>query len=98
MNPLSPIPQVDGVEETVEVVTYEFKSDYAEEDIVYSMEEIFETIGNIKLVSMVSTMRPRSAECLCTVEIRPNEGQNFSWPKMDKSNEDVFQDLRRVVP
>ena len=98
MNPFSPIPQVDGVEETVEVVTYQFKSDYAEENVLYSMEEIFETIGKTKLVSMVSTMRPRSAECLCTVEIRPNEGKEFSWPKMDKTNEDVFQDLIRVVP
>ena len=97
MNPLSPIPQVDGVEETVEVVTYEFKSDYAEEDVVHSIEEIFETIGTGKLVSMVA-VRPRSAECLCRVEIIPNTGQKFSWPKMDQTNEDVFQDLRRVMP
>ena len=97
MNPFSPIPQVDGVEETVEVVTYQFKSDYAEENVLYIMEEIFETISKTKLVSMVSTMRPRSAECLCTVEIRPNAGQNFSWTKMDKSNEDVFQDIRRLL-
>ena len=63
----SPILQVDGpIEE--ENMKYTFKSEYAEEDLIYTIEEIFPE-KNANLESIVQC-RPKSAECLCTVIVK----------------------------
>ena len=89
----SPIPQMDGAA-AEQVAVYEFKSDYGEEDIEYSLQEIFQ--DSATLVSRVA-LRPRSAEHLCTVEIKLGDSENFSWPNMRKDQKEVFSDLQKIV-
>ena len=89
----SPIPQIDGAA-AEQVAVYEFKSDYGEEDIEYSLLEIFQ--DSATLVSRVA-LRPRSAEHLCTVEIKLGDSENFSWPNMRKDQKEVFSDLQKIV-
>ena len=97
----SPIPQVDGQEDSIAVqgdvkVTYTFVSDYGEEDIIYSLSEIFPETEKMEttLVSRVQ-VRPRSAHHMCTVAVKRTDGR-ISWPDMTPSNAEVFQDLKRI--
>ena len=76
------------------MVVYAFKSDYGEEDIEYSLQEIFQESAT--LVSRVA-LRPRSAEHLCTVEIKLGDCEHFSWPNMREDQIEVFTDLQRVM-
>ena len=89
----SPILQVDGPID-LELVKYTFRSEYAEEDIIYTLEEIFPE-KNAKLESMVQC-RPKCADCLCTVVIRLASGQESVWPAMDVIQTQVIQDLKRA--
>ena len=90
----SPIPQVDGQEEgKEEKSTYTFVSDFGEEDIIYSLSEIFPEIET-NLVSRVQ-LRPRSAHHMCTVTVL-REGGQISWPEMRADITEVFQDLKRI--
>ena len=99
--PVDNIPQVDGQEEGVQgedKVTYTFVSDFGEEDILYSLSELFPDTDNLetKLVSRIQ-VRPRSAHHMCTVTVK-QVGGRISWPKMAPSNEEVFMDLKRIKP
>ena len=89
----SPMVQLDGPMEEGKV-RYTFSSDYAEEDIKYTLDEIFPK-KNAFLSSMVQC-RPRSAECLCTVEVKIDSGQEFFWPAMDTIQVQVVQDLKEA--
>ena len=89
----SPILQVDGPID-FELVKYTFRSEYAEEDIIYTLEEIFPE-KNAKLESMVPC-RPKCADYLCTVVIRLASGQESVWPAMDVIQTQVIQDLKRA--
>ena len=85
--------QLDGpIEERK--VNYTFLSEYAKEDIEYTLEEIF-PMKNVILTAMVQS-RPRSAECLCTVEVKLESGQEFVWPEMDSIQVQVVQDLKQA--
>ena len=90
---LSPILQVDGPID-VEIVKFTFRSEYAEEDIIYTLEEIFPE-KNAKLESMVQC-RQKCADYLCTVVIRLASGQESVWPAMDVIQTQVIQDLKRA--
>ena len=87
----SPMVQLDGPMEKGKV-RYTFSSDYAEEDIKYTLDEIFPK-KNAFLSSMVQC-RPRSAECLCTVEVKIDSGQEFFWPAMDTIQVQVVQNFK----
>ena len=89
----SPMVQLDGPMEEGKV-KYTFLSDYAEEDIKYTLDEIF-LKKNAFLNSLVQC-RPRSAECLCTVEVKIDSGQEFFWPAMDTIQAQVVQDLKEA--
>ena len=92
----SQIPQVDGshVSPMKEEVN-SFKSDYGEEDILYSLEEIF-PVDIAKLVSRVRTAQ-RSADHLCTVLLRPVQGQKYSWPEeLSQTNSKVFREVQKI--
>ena len=73
---------------------YTFSSDYAEEDIKYTIDEIFPK-KNAFLSSMVQC-RPLNAECLCTVEVKIDSGQEFFWPVMNTIQAQVVQDLNEA--
>ena len=98
---LSPIPQIDGVgdvgaQQEEEKAFFTFSSDFCEEDIVYSLEEIFSDSVVTTLVKRVR-LGHDSAEHLCEVEIKLDSGQRstFSWPDMDPVNSEVFRNPRR---
>ena len=100
----SPIPQVDGVGEgrtqnEAEKVIFTFKSDFGEEDITYTIEEIFKDSVDIRsnLMSRVR-LKPLKAMHMCTVELKLAAGKkaSFSWPDMKYDQREVFQELKRI--
>ena len=96
---LSPIPQIDGIEDVLaqqEKATFTFSSDFCEEDIIYSLEEIFQDNVETTLVKR-ERLSHDSAEHLCAVEVKLATGQRsiFSWPDMDSVNSEVFKNLQR---
>ena len=92
--PNSPIPQVDGTLE-IKDVAYTFKSEYGEEDIRHSLEEIFPPF----VASLDSRVRlgRLEADHQCIVSLRNPFGQTdvLSWPEMD-SGDDVFREVTRI--
>ena len=47
--------------------------------------------------TLVSRVRigPRSADHLCTLELKEVDGQKFVWPKMNASDTEVLRELER---
>jgi hypothetical protein len=93
---ISPIPQVDGEmkENEAKEVIYEFVSNFGEEDIIYTLEELF-PVKNAILLSRVQ-LRPRSADHQCTVALSLTAGQKCVWPVMIGIQADVCKEVRRV--
>ena len=89
----SPILQVDGAMEA-DHVKYSFVSDYGEEDVAYTLTEIFPG-KDINLVCG-ERLKPRSADHLFTVTFKSNAGNKFSWPEMKGVQEEVIQNLKRI--
>ena len=99
----SPIPQVDGGLESGPVdpkVTFKFKSEYGEEDIVDTVNELFCDRDIVESTSLVSRVRcePLSAEHDCCVELVlvATQRENFAWPEMKPVDADDFKELRRI--
>ena len=93
----SRIPQLDGEYETLEeCISYTFVSEYAVEDIKYTLEEIFPADVKTELVSRVRTLEPRSADHLCTIKIKLPAPQYFLWPEMNRIQEEVITDLTKI--
>ena len=92
----SPIPQVDGECKEVKDVIFAFSSDYGEEDITYTLDQVFKDVP----VTLVSRTRvsPMKAEHLCTAAIcvAPADREEFSWPRMKPYDAEVFTDLKRI--
>ena len=65
------------------------KSEYAEEDLIYTLEDIFPE-KNTNLEAMVQC-RPRSPECLCTVVVKLASGQESAWPATNTLQTQVIQ-------
>ena len=65
---ISPILQVDGSIEDNHTAHFSFTSNYAEEDIKYTLDEIFPD-KNCSLESY-GPCKPRSAEHFCTVKVK----------------------------
>ena len=92
----SPIPQLDGESELLEnCVTYTFVSEYALDDIEYTLREIFPEEVKTNLVSRVKTMGPWNADHFCTVQIELPVPVHFSWPVMIRDQAEVFKDLQK---
>ena len=100
---LSPIPQVDGfgegrVPKKEGKVLFSFTSEYAEEDITSTIEEIFENteVSRAKLVSRLRS-KPLSNVHNCVVELALEANQNeFIWPVMNEVDADLFKELKIV--
>ena len=91
----SPILQVDGVLDTKDsTVTYQFTSSYGEEDILYSLEELFPGKSTVLLSRVRVT--PLRAEHLCTVTWKVTAGQRLAWPVMWGDLPEVFTAIERV--
>ena len=83
----SPIAQMDGSNdssETGNAATFRFNSEYAEEDLVYTLDEYFSVSA---LVSR-EHVSPLSADHVCTVEVHSDDGK-LAWPKIKVMDEDV---------
>ena len=89
---ISPILQVDGNMEDDQTVQFSFTSNYAEEDIKYTLDEIFPN-KNCSLESY-EPCKPRSAEHFCTVKVKDAE-RKFTWPSLDSIQKDVIRDLKK---
>ena len=87
------IQQLDGFEEEPDNdYEYTFESNYGEEDILYTLEEL-----NIvsKLVSRVKIGSDRSANRLCTVIVSiPRDG--WQWPGMNGLQREVIKNLKSI--
>jgi hypothetical protein len=103
---ISLMPQLDGVCESESQKNqskeiFSFKSDFAEEDIEYCLDEIFkDTNVTSKQIILKDQLRPRSADYLYTLELKMDKENihksNFSWPKMSSSQKEVSQNLKRI--
>ena len=94
-NTLSPILQVDGAGDK-EKVSNTFHSDYGEEDILDSLNELFPESSS-KLLSRVRTA-PLSADHECTVQVlvAADQKSKFIWPKMNDVDVEIFLDLKKT--
>ena len=90
---ISPILQVDGSIEDDYTAYFSFTSNYAEEDIKYTLDEIFPD-KNCSLESY-EPCKPRSAEHFCTVKVK-DARKKFPWPPFDSIQKDVIRNLERV--
>ena len=95
----SPIMQVDG--ETEECVAkFSFESSYHEDDVMYTLEDIFlEPEVDLTLESRMKVGPGRSA---CEVFVifltaKPtSRKRNLSWPKMAQDQAVVFDNIKRI--
>ena len=69
-------------------------SEFAIEDIEYTLREIFPNIET-NLLSRVKLIGPWSADHLCTLEIHLPDSQNFSWPEMSRVQAEVLTDIQK---
>ena len=90
----SPILQVDGEQMKEDKIKYQFISNYAEEDIVYTLDEIFPA-GSFEL-ECLQQCAPRSADCIYTVVVNLLPGQKSFWPEMMTDQAEVFKDLKDI--
>ena len=89
----NPIPQVDGEGKNADdIVLYTFISDYHQDDIGYTLEELFPP-GTASIVKCVAPRPRESADQHCVVEIRKTAGQDGVWPDMKEDQRVVFREL-----
>ena len=87
------IPQFDGASEELED-TFTFLSDYAEEDITYTLVESLTKEIDFEMVSRVKTKDVKSADHVCTVRVSVPY-HDWQWPRLNDIQEKVFRDLKR---
>ena len=95
-NIISPIPQIDGQAlSLLDDLSFTFKSDYGEEDILASLDEIFPPF----VTSLNSRVRLGRLEadhqCIVGIRIPAAERKNFSWPAMPNCAE-VIREVKRL--
>ena len=93
----SPILQVDGeIEE--ETTKYSFESLYHEEDILYTLREIFAP-SEVKLTLETRVrMKPLDACYICTVMVTPiSTDWNLLWPEMSCVQAQVIENVRTIL-
>ena len=90
----SPILQVDGGQSVDETSKYTFVSDYHEDDILYTLEEIF--LENSVQLEPLKQCQPRSADYLYSVAVKLSSSQESTWPDMSSDQSQVFKDLKKI--
>jgi hypothetical protein len=95
-SPLSLILQVDGAAEQ-EKAKDSFVSMYAEEDIMYTIEEIFQRTEVKCTLESRERIAPPSSDHLCILEIGAlSKGRIISWPDFARNQAVVFEQLKRI--
>ena len=77
-----------------ECLTYTFVSDFHQEDVDYTLKEIFPNIGTT-ILSNVKIGDRFSADHLFTVIFELQDDQKFSWPQMTPDQAVVFKDVQK---
>ena len=102
LNVSSPIPQMDGIRDNLaddhDKLIYTFRSEYAEEDIFETLEEIFAdktVVAGTALVSRVRTEPPSNVHD-CVVEVKVADAKKFCWPELKGINEKVLKEIKKV--
>ena len=90
----SAIPQVDGTVDEEVVLT--FVSDFHREDIEYTLKEVIPVDVEMELISVVRIGGLKSADQLCTLQIRMPPEKKFIWPVMSQSQTGVIKALQTV--
>ena len=91
----SPIPQLDGTScGDYQTLTYTFVSDYADEDIMYTLREIFPDSFETKLLARLKLGGLNSADYLFTVQLNPPDDE-FIWPTMNKIQAEVLKEVKK---
>ena len=88
------ISQLDGAgEEPEDECIYTFVSDYAREDIDYTLEEVLSEGIECEMISREKIGHERSAEHLCTIRVViPSDA--WQWPVMVGVQKIVIKDLK----
>ena len=93
---MSPIPQVDGAA-AQDKAKYSFVCMCAEEDVMYTIEEIFPKTEVKCTLEARGRVAPLSADHLCILEIETlSKGRSLSWPEMGSNQAVVFEKLKRI--
>ena len=84
--------------ETMNEIKFSFNSEYAEQDIHESLEEIFPDKTAVKLTKLLSRVRieQRSAVHDCIVVLEVADPDTFVWPKLKGVDVDVFKEIKRI--
>ena len=93
----SPILQVDGESEE-EPAKYSFQSSYHEEDVMYTLREIFPP-SEVKLTLESRERRnPLDACHICTVMVKPiATDRKLLWPEMNQVQSQVIENVRTIL-
>ena len=95
----TPIPQLDGMDD-YDKVGFNFKSDYAEEDVIDTLDEIFPDKNVVTSIVLVSRVRieDRSSTHDCKVELTvpTSEKHNFAWPELTGMDAKVIENVKMV--
>ena len=87
------IPQLDGCSgDELSNCIYTFESNYAKEDIEYTLVEVLTEKICQELVSIVKIGSKRSADHLCTVRL--SIPMLWEWPEMNRLQAEVIKNLK----
>ena len=89
----SPIPQLDG-ESSLDDQTYSFKSDYGQEDIDYTLSEIFPE--NETILASRIRITPKGADHFCTVVVKGLRMGDGFWPMMSPEDAKVIREVSKM--
>ena len=95
----SPIPHVDegDTEEIINEDLYTFNSEYREEDLLDSLQEI---LAPQKVATLISRDRvlplSGSPDHLCTVTLGQAQGKKTTWPILGSKYVDLFKDIKKI--
>jgi hypothetical protein len=94
---LSPILQVDGEVVGEDQAKFSFVSMYAEEAILYTIEEIFPRTEVICTLQSRVRVEPLSAHHLCILKVKAiGSGRNLSWPEVTSDQAVVFEEIKEI--
>ena len=87
------IPQLDGcIGDELRKSIYTFESNYAKEDIVYTLVKVLGDNICQELISMVKIGSKRSADHLCTVRL--SSPILWEWPELNSLQKEVIKSLK----
>ena len=79
-------------------VTFNFNSEYAEQDIKEAIEEIFPDKTAVRSAKLLSRVRvaPTSGVFDCVIKLEVAAPKTFEWPKLQGVDVFVFKDIEKI--